>query len=480
MPNYVWLLLLALLAVPSSSTVCHPSPNTSKWVFTTTQDPDYSCASSAGKTNDLGNAPTACANDPASVRIAVAPGKAECLVAKSQACKIPMHDFVSLDYDFHIDQCLGIWAAPLWMTPDKWQWGGGSGEIDSEEFCSRDAIHLNFAGGGSQKRLDPALFNINRAEGHITVRKDSNGIVTVNACSFEEASGNHGQCTAPVYQDCNECLHNAINTYACWCNGDTPDLNIYASGGCANGGDCMWTLVSDIWNGVAGDAGYTGCMTAVPALNLDKNTPNLNSHCALSVEHIVVRGGGPNQSLRWGPGSPPYCQALTTNNTNNIVDHTAADTEKVARNVAKEPSSSSSNQDYDSAAAAAKLKNTGSVVAIEQLVARLFSKVSQTNRSTTFASPFTFQLLPLDQACGTATPHPKQPPCFSIEDVANNQFLVSGTTASELGAGVGYYLRQYANQTIGWKRGEGKACVCVFYLWCWCFASYVMFTPGIE
>jgi hypothetical protein len=414
MPNYVWLLLLALLAVPSSSTVCHPSPNTSKWVFTTTQDPDYSCASSAGKTNDLGNAPTACANDSASVRIAVAPGKAECLVAKSQACKIPMHDFVSLDYDFHIDQCLGIWAAPLWMTPDKWQWGGGSGEIDSEEFCSRDAIHLNFAGGGSQKRLDPALFNINRAEGHITVRKDSNGIVTVKACSFEEASGNHGQCTAPVYQDCNECLHNAINTYACWCNGDTPDLNIYASGGCANGGDCMWTLVSDIWNGVAGDAGYTGCMTAVPALNLDKNTPNLN----------------------------------------NIVDHTA-NTEKVARNIAKEPSSSSLNQDYDSAAAAAQLKNTGSVVAIEQLVARLFSKVSQTNRSTTFASPFTFQLLPPDQACGTATPHPKQPPCFSIEDVANNQFLVSGTTASELGAGVGYYLRQYANQTIGWKRGEG-------------------------
>ena len=62
-------------------------------------------------------------------------------------------DFVSLDYDFHLEGCMGIWAAPLWMTPDTWQWDAGSGEIDSSEFCARDAFHMNFAGGGHQVRL---------------------------------------------------------------------------------------------------------------------------------------------------------------------------------------------------------------------------------------------------------------------------------------------------------------------------------------
>jgi hypothetical protein len=148
------------------------------------------------------------------------------------------------------------------MTPDKWQWGPGSGEIDSEEFCSRDAIHLNFAGGGSQKKLNSTKFNINSSSGHITVRKDVNGIVTIVACKKEDPStmNNNNQCLPPKYANCNECL-NANNTYGCWCNSNSN--NIYGSGGCSNGGDCMWTLVSDIWNGVSGDAGYNGCMTAV-------------------------------------------------------------------------------------------------------------------------------------------------------------------------------------------------------------------------
>ena len=97
-----------------------------------------------------------------SVRIEVTAGEAECLVATAAECKIPMHDFVALDYDVAIDSCLGVWAAPLWMTPDKWQWGPGSGEIDSLEFCSRDSVHLNFAGGGHQLHIrGEAARNIN-------------------------------------------------------------------------------------------------------------------------------------------------------------------------------------------------------------------------------------------------------------------------------------------------------------------------------
>jgi hypothetical protein len=74
-----------------------------------------------------------------------------------------MHDFQSLDYDFDIDGCNGVWAAPLWMTPDTWQWDAGSGEIDSLEFCARDGVYMNFAGGGHQVlsislSINPSLY----------------------------------------------------------------------------------------------------------------------------------------------------------------------------------------------------------------------------------------------------------------------------------------------------------------------------------
>lgn len=289
--------------------VCAPSVEYASWPFDVSAGWSYSCKSSAGGTNDLGTAPQPCMDDPASVRIAVTQGKAECLVASASNCKIPMRDFISLDYDFTVEACMGVWAAPLWMTPDTWQWGGGSGEIDSLEFCARDAIYMNFAGGGHQVGLDADVFSIDGSDGHITVRKDPAGIVTVAACTALDASLWGGQCLAPQYSDCNECF-SSNNTYACWCNESAN--NIYGSGGCIEGTDCMWTLVSDIWNGVSGDEGYYGCMTAVPSISLEAAQPNMNSSCAFSVENIVVRGGGPNQSIQWGEGSSTSCNVLTT------------------------------------------------------------------------------------------------------------------------------------------------------------------------
>ena len=137
-------------AVGAAVQPCALSSSAKAWPFSVAVGKSYSCSSEMGGINDMGSTPTQCQGDPASVRIQVTPGKAECLVAKAEECKIPMHDFVSLDYDFAVSQCNGVWAAPLWMTPDTWQWGGGSGEIDSLEFCARDGIHMNFAGGGHQ------------------------------------------------------------------------------------------------------------------------------------------------------------------------------------------------------------------------------------------------------------------------------------------------------------------------------------------
>jgi hypothetical protein len=292
---------------PPPPRVCTQAPDDANWAFRVTQDQWHSCASSAGRTNDLGTSPHKCANDPASVRIALAPTVGdECLVAAAPHCKIPMREFVSLDYDFAVDSCNGVWAAPLWMTPETWQWEGGSGEIDSLEMCPRDAIHLNFAGGGHQV---VSSLSIDRSAGHITVRKDAAGMVTIVACSAEEAARNNQQCQSPTYNGCTDCRRGK-NTFACWCN---EPHNIYRSGGCVSGTNCTWTLVSDIWNGGSGDAGYRGCMTAVPSIGLNAGTPNRNTNCTLSVERIVLRGNETGGRLRWGDGSSAECAALTVN-----------------------------------------------------------------------------------------------------------------------------------------------------------------------
>jgi hypothetical protein len=167
---------------------------------------------------------------------------------------------------------------------------------------------LNFAGGGHQTAAKG--FSIDGSSGHVTVRKDEAGIVTITACTAPEAA-NSGQCAPPKYSGCDECLQGS-NDFACWCNEGSTPKNIYGSGGCQNGGDCMWTLVADVWNGVSGDAGYAGCMGAVPSIGLAAGQPNLKSSCALSVEKITLRGGGPNDSLQWGKGSPARCAVLTT------------------------------------------------------------------------------------------------------------------------------------------------------------------------
>ena len=55
-------------------------------------------------------------------------------------------------------------------------------------------------------------------------------------------------------------ITSGANEYAYWCNeavfNGAIQNNIYGSGGCTTVTNCEWTLVSDIWNGVNGDAGY--------------------------------------------------------------------------------------------------------------------------------------------------------------------------------------------------------------------------------
>lgn len=56
--------------------------------------------------------------------------------------------------------------------------------------------------------------------------------------------------------------------------------------------------------------------------------------------------------------------------------------------------------------------------------------------------------------CGPGVPNGTA--CFTIADAPGGKTRVAGTTASELTAGVGLYLREYCNITIGWRRGGGS------------------------
>jgi hypothetical protein len=287
------------------------------WPFHVGNTTHPSCQSQNGGVNDMGNVPEMCDDDLASVRISVSKGKAECMLAHARECKIPMHDFKSLNYDWTMSRCRGVWAAPLWMSPDTWKWGPGSGEIDGSELCLRNKMQMNFAGGGHEVELDP--YDIDEAWGHTTIRKDDAGIITVTTCKASEAEANGGECFKPKYKDCKDCEfgeRGPDKEYACWCNEDPnqKQMNIYGSGGCAEGANCEWTLLSDVWNGVGGDQSYHGCMGEVPSLGVDENEPNYNSHCEFSVENILVKGHGLNGALQWGKGSPNYCRHLTVQN----------------------------------------------------------------------------------------------------------------------------------------------------------------------
>jgi hypothetical protein len=48
------------------------------------------------------------------------------------------------------------------------------------------------------------------------------------------------------------------------------------------------------------------------------------------------------------------------------------------------------------------------------------------------------------------------PPCFSLVDGPGGVVNVSGTGVSEVTAGLGVYLREVCNMTIGWPRGGGS------------------------
>ena len=85
----------------------------------------------------------------------------------------------------------------------------------------------------------------------------------------------------------------------------------------------------------------------------------------------------------------------------------------------------------------------GNISAVKALVVRVLG--------STPAARFEFSLVEADG--------PRR--FFTLEDSPDMTYTaISGTSASELTAGLGFYLREYCNMTIGWPRGGGRSDCC--------------------
>lgn len=84
---------------------------------------------------------------------------------------------------------------------------------------------------------------------------------------------------------------------------------------------------------------------------------------------------------------------------------------------------------------------TGSADAVSELLERVLP-----GSSTRF-----------ELAVDAALDCPTKANCFELADSSDGlKTVVTGTTASEVAAGVGVYLREWCGMTIGWTRGGGR------------------------
>jgi len=248
---------------PGSTVLEHPP--LSDWTWSAAITGAQSCTSPG-----IGNWGKMCEGDPTSVVI-VNYGVPSCLRTDMSDCKMNMREVEQIDFDLRIRDCGNTWAAPLWLTPDRWSSAGGaynSGELDLVELCVPDGgVQTNFAGpnGNMNWGVDPMWYI-----GHVTMWNQG-GDITVQLCNDEDKDS-QGSC----YQ------------YP----GSAHRADIYNSNACKND-NCQFRMVSDIWNGYAGDSGFTYCSNrdnkGKPESEHRVGPPSTDT-CKTSVRNIRIKG----------------------------------------------------------------------------------------------------------------------------------------------------------------------------------------------
>eukprot|EP00929_Paragymnodinium_shiwhaense_P112906 TRINITY_DN8116_c0_g1_i1.p1 TRINITY_DN8116_c0_g1~~TRINITY_DN8116_c0_g1_i1.p1 ORF type:complete len:341 (+),score=36.22 TRINITY_DN8116_c0_g1_i1:89-1111(+) len=183
--------------------------------------------------------------------------KSGCFVWKATDCSLDLRKVRNISFDADVTDCDNLWTAPLWMSPTPWRNPAQfSGEVDFLEMCPVNSIFGNFATGGKQLRIASATGlggpkTIVMTLGH-PQDLHANGTLRTEVCDLGAQNCHQGSYYTKYL---------STVTATKWKEHSFP-----------------FTLISDVWNGYGGDAGWAGCRA--------ENNPS--SDCKYVIRNIRV------------------------------------------------------------------------------------------------------------------------------------------------------------------------------------------------
>lgn len=178
------------------------------------------------------------------------PSSGGCFVSEASGCGTDMARVSMIEFDFDFSQCHDVWAAPLWITPERWmEPGGTSGEIDFLEMCPVGSVATNFGAPGQPGESQMKWGSGAGPNGpkHFTLILDAQGNLKTRICNLD----GHTSCLDGAHYD-----------------GFIDRITSKES----------HHFVSDVWNGYGGDGGWQACGARHNAM----------THCHYAIMNLRV------------------------------------------------------------------------------------------------------------------------------------------------------------------------------------------------
>ena len=171
-----------------------------------------------------------------------------CLRYVSDRCKWDIAQLRSIEFHLEMKDCSDVWACPLWMTPQHWRGPQRhSGEIDFVETC-RGTPHLSF--------------------GDISPFYARWGNLTAQDFKFNCLATFHDNGTVEVILQSEKEVVRLPMLTGEFSYGEMTERNWKGNPA---------YFISDIWNGLRGDAGYDSCQRQTA-----------NSKCSFLLRNIEI------------------------------------------------------------------------------------------------------------------------------------------------------------------------------------------------
>jgi hypothetical protein len=165
----------------------------------------------------------------------------------------------SISFDVEMRQCGDVWACPLWMSPRSWRPPQhASGEIDFVENC-KGSLNLSFGEAPPYFAQWPGRSAAALGRQHVRLDFEPDGSVLptmTDAATGQSVTGLH-----------------------------LTGGQSYRAQTSQNWKDNPFSLISDIWNGVSGDAGYAACQ--------GRTAPQ--SRCGYTVSNVKIASNDGSQ-----------------------------------------------------------------------------------------------------------------------------------------------------------------------------------------